>query len=346
MIAVVIPCFKVSRQILDVISRIGSECARIYVVDDACPEDSGQLIRNECDDPRVQVLKHSTNQGVGGAVLTGYAAALADGADVVVKLDGDGQMNPELIPQLIAPILAGEADYTKGNRFYDIEGVRRMPGVRILGNAGLSFLSKLSTGYWNVFDPTNGFTAIHANVLRVLPVHKLSRRWFFESDMLFRLGLIRAVVQDMPMHALYANEQSSLRVHRVLFVFLWSHMRNTFKRLFYNYFLRDFSVASLELLLGPTVLLFGLWVGITHWIAGSRTGEFASSGTVMLAALPVLTGTQLVLAFLGYDVRNIPTQAVHRRLAAALGTQARTSYANIARWPRSQSRSPSTTSRL
>jgi glycosyltransferase involved in cell wall biosynthesis len=319
MIAVVIPCYRVSRHILDVIARIGPECAWIYVVDDACPEASGQLVRRECQDPRVQVIEHAQNQGVGGAVLTGYKAALEQGAQVMVKLDGDGQMDPALIPKLIAPILAGEADYTKGNRFYDLEGLRSMPALRLFGNAALSFLSKLSTGYWNLFDPTNGFTAIHANVARALPAHKLARRWFFESDILFRLGVIRAVVQDMPMPATYAGESSSLRIHHVLFVFAWSHLRNTAKRLFYNYFLRDFSVASLELLLGPLLLGFGLYVGVTHWVEGMYTGVLASSGTVMLAALPILTGTQLVLAFLGYDVRNIPTQTVHRKLAPISG---------------------------
>jgi dolichol-phosphate mannosyltransferase len=314
MIAVVIPSYKVTRHILDVIGRVGTECERIYVVDDCCPEGSGKLVESECRDPRVRVIHHAQNQGVGGATLTGYRAAIADGADIIVKLDGDGQMDPVLIPRLVQPIVSGEADYTKGNRFYDLEGLRPMPPMRLLGNAGLSFLTKLSSGYWNLFDPTNGLTAIHAKVARALPFEKLSTRWFFESDMLFRLGILRASVQDVPMQAVYKDEKSSLQIHRVLFVFAWKHIRNTIKRLFYSYYLRDFSVASIELLLGPLLLGFGLWVGIAHWIEGARTGQFASSGTVMLAALPILTGVQFILAFLGYDVRNLPTHAIHRRL--------------------------------
>jgi len=314
MIAVVIPSYKVTRHILDVIGRVGTECQRIYVVDDCCPEESGKLVETECKDPRVRVIRHEQNLGVGGATLTGYRAAIADGADIIVKLDGDGQMDPALIPRLVQPIVSGEADYTKGNRFYDLEGLRPMPPMRLFGNAALSFLTKLSSGYWNLFDPTNGLTAIHAKVARALPFDKLSTRWFFESDMLFRLGILRAAVHDVPMQAVYKDEKSSLQIHRVLFVFAWKHIRNTIKRLFYSYYLRDFSVASIELLLGPLLLGFGLWVGIAHWVESGRTGQVASSGTVMLAALPVLTGVQFVLAFLGYDVRNIPTHAIHRRL--------------------------------
>ena len=163
-IAVVIPSYRVSRSVLDVIRRIGPEAASIYVVDDACPEQSGERVSSDCRDPRVRVIRHSSNQGVGGAVMTGYRAAMDDGADIVVKLDGDGQMAPELLPTIVTPLLAGEADYAKGNRFFDLDGLSSMPAVRLWGNAILSILSKLSTGYWNVVDPTNGYTAIHASV--------------------------------------------------------------------------------------------------------------------------------------------------------------------------------------
>ena len=178
-IAVVIPSYKVTRHILGVIAGIGPEVARIYVVDDKCPDQSGAFVRAHCTDPRVVVLEHAENQGVGGAVMTGYAAAIADGGQVIVKVDGDGQMNPALIPAFAAPILHGEADYTKGNRFYDLEQIGSMPPMRLFGNAVLSLMTKLSSGYWNLFDPTNGFTAIHADVAKRLPFNKISRRYFF-----------------------------------------------------------------------------------------------------------------------------------------------------------------------
>ncbi len=314
MIAVVIPSFRVSDQILGVISAIGPECAAIFVVDDCCPEGSGEVVEARCQDARVQVLRHSENLGVGAATMTGYRAAIAAGATVIVKLDGDGQMDPALIPLLAGPILDGEADYTKGNRFFEPGGLVAMPLIRLLGNSLLSFASKLSSGYWNLFDPTNGFTAIHAAVAASLPLDKISQGWFFESDMLFRLGTLRAVVTELPAPAVYRQERSSLVIRRIVFQFSRKHLVNTCKRILYGYYLRDFNIASLEIVLGLAFLTFGLAVGISQWLEVSRTGVVASSGTVMLAALPVIIGVQLILAFLAYDLQNVPRQVLHKRL--------------------------------
>jgi glycosyltransferase involved in cell wall biosynthesis len=310
-VAVVIPCYRVSDQILDVLSRIGSEVNRIFVIDDACPDGSGQLVQNQCCDPRVCVLRHAVNRGVGAAVMTGYAAALAAGALVIVKVDGDGQMEPALIPRFIAPILNGQADYTKGNRFYDLTHIGRMPVIRLIGNAVLSFMAKLSTGYWNLFDTTNGFTAIHAKVARRIAFEKVSERYFFETDILFRLNIIRAVVVDVAMDASYQSEVSNLRIGRVMGEFFFKHMRNFGKRIFYNYFLRDMTAASLELVLGLGALSFGLIFGAIHWLRGISTELPTPLGTIMLAALPTMLGLQLVLAFITFDVANVPRRPIH-----------------------------------
>jgi dolichol-phosphate mannosyltransferase len=314
MIAVVIPCYRVEKQILGVLSAIGPECQAIYVVDDNCPEGSGDRVEAECHDSRVRVLRNERNLGVGGATLTGYRAALDDGAEVIVKLDGDGQMNPALIPRLVRPILEGEADYTKGNRFFELDGLEPMPRTRLIGNSLLSFMSKLSSGYWNIFDPTNGFTAIHGVVARQIPFAKLDPGYFFESDLLFRLGILRAVVCDVPMPATYHEEKSSLVIRRVVGEFARGHLVNTAKRIFYNYYLRNFNIASIEIVVGLCFLGFGVWFGASRWIGGILAGVPATSGTVMLAALPVIIGVQLVLAFLGYDLQNIPRDPLHRRL--------------------------------
>jgi len=305
-VAVVIPSYKVRAHILDVISLIGPEVTAIYVVDDCCPDGSGRFVESNVQDPRVRVVYHTENQGVGGAVMSGYKAALEDGAEVIVKIDGDGQMDPRLVPQFIGPILAGQADYTKGNRFFDLEAIRAMPKVRLLGNAALSFMTKLSSGYWDLFDPTNGYTAIHRDVASHLPLNKISRRYFFETDILFRLNTLRAVVIDIPMDAHYGDEVSNLKISKIVGEFFFKHVRNFAKRIFYNYYLRDMSLASFELPLGILLLTLGGVFGITQWIESTSAGVSTPSGTVMLSALPVIIGTQLVLAFLGYDIASVP----------------------------------------
>lgn len=313
--AVVIPCYRVTAELGPLLRQIGPEVARIYCVDDACPDSSGSIAREAAaDDPRITVLQNPQNLGVGGAVLAGVRAAVQDGMKVIVKLDGDGQMDPAEISRLIEPICLGEADYVKGNRFYRLESLRQMPRVRLLGNAGLSFLTKISSGYWNLFDPTNGYVAIHAAVAAALPFRQISQRYFFESDMLFRLNTLRAVIVEIPMEARYAGETSSLRPGRALVTFPQAHLKNFGKRLFYNYFLRDFSLASVNLVLGCACLLFGILFGLLHWMHSARAEQFASAGTVMLAALPVILGIQLVLSFISFDMASVPRDPVHRRL--------------------------------
>ena len=312
-IAVVIPSYRVTRHILGVIASIGSEVARIYVVDDACPDNSGAFVRANCSDPRVVVLVHEKNQGVGGAVMTGYQAAIAAGAEVIVKVDGDGQMDARLIPNFIVPILAGEADYTKGNRFYDLEQIRAMPPMRLFGNAVLSLMTKLSSGYWDLFDPTNGYTAIHADAARHLPFDKISRRYFFETDMLFRLNTLHAAVVDVPMDAVYGDEVSNLKISKIVTEFMAKHVRNFFKRLFYNYYLRNMSLASIELPLGVGMIVFGTTYGLSHWWQSAQAGLPTPAGTVMLAALPVMMGLQLILAFLAYDIASVPRRPMHKK---------------------------------
>jgi glycosyltransferase involved in cell wall biosynthesis len=313
-IAIVIPSFKVTRHIVALIASIPAFVWRIYVVDDACPEESGNYVKARCADPRIRIIYHEVNQGVGGAVMTGYCAAIGDGADVIVKLDGDGQMDPVLIPKFVEPILAGEADYTKGNRFFDLEKVRSMPKVRLIGNAVLSLMTKLSSGYWDLFDPTNGYTAIHAKVAQNLPFQKLSRRYFFETDMLFRLNTLRAVVVDVPMDARYGDEVSNLKVSKIVTEFLIKHARNFIKRIGYNYYLRDMSLASIELPIGLVLLFGGCAFGAYKWISSVHAGVETSSGTVMLAALPILMGIQLILSFFGHDIASVPRVPLHKRI--------------------------------
>jgi dolichol-phosphate mannosyltransferase len=322
MIAVVIPCYRTSRQILDVLSRIDANVARIYVVDDACPEGTGDLVEASRPDDRVRVLRHERNRGVGAAMVTGYRAALADGAQIVVKIDGDGQMDPAQLSRLVAPIAMGAADYAKGNRFYDFALLQDMPRVRLLGNALLSLVNKISSGYWNVMDPTNGYTAIHRAALEALPLGKIDSGYFFESDMLFRLYTVRAVVRDVPLRARYAGESSNLRIGRVLRDFPGKYVSATLKRIFYSYFLRDFNAGTLQLASGLLLLSLGTAYGVTKWINSSVSGFPTTSGAVMLAALPVLVGVQLLLGALQFDIQNVPRTPLCAEPALAGDTQA------------------------
>ena len=313
LIGVVIPCYRVKSHIQEVLAGIGKEVARIYVIDDACPENTGEFVKSKVKDKRVQVIFHQSNQGVGGAVITGYKQALEDGMDLVVKLDGDGQMDPLLIPTIARPVMEGNADYSKGNRFDSLENLFGMPKIRIFGNAVLSLWSKVSSGYWTVTDPTNGFTAIHRKALEAINLEKVRKSYFFESDMLFRLSIANCVVADVPMVAVYGNEKSNLKISKVLFEFPWRHSINFLKRIFYRYYLREWSVGSFELPLGIFLLIFGTWFGLSSYLTAAAAGIATTAGQVTASAVALILGVQLLLSFLSYDVQSEPRIPRQRR---------------------------------
>jgi glycosyltransferase involved in cell wall biosynthesis len=312
-IHVVIPAYRVELHIIDLLGRIGPEVKRIFVVDDACPNGSGKLVEKSVKDKRVKVLYNPENLGVGGAVMAGYKAAIAEGADIVVKLDGDGQMHPEDIPALVRPLLRGDADYSKGNRFDSLDDLYLMPRIRILGNAVLSLWSKLSSGYWSITDPTNGFTAVHRIALQRVDLKKLSQRYFFESDMLFRLNLAGAVVEDVALPARYGDEKSNLKISKVLFEFPWKFTKNQIKRVFYRYYLREWSIASIELPLGSLLVGFGTWFGLVSFLSASEAGRATSAGQVTISSLAIILGVQLLLSFLSYDIQSEPSVPNQKR---------------------------------
>ena len=311
--AVVIPCFRVKDHIVDVVSRIGPEVSKIYVVDDACPDESGYFVQDNSKDKRLRVIFHDENQGVGGAVISGYKAAYADGADVVVKIDGDGQMDPSLISAIAKPVVEGSADYSKGDRFDSLENLFGMPKVRIFGNAVLSLWAKFSTGYWSMTDPTNGFTAIHRRALEAMNLDKIRRSYFFESDILFRLNIANCVVADVPMAAVYGSEKSNMSILKVMFEFPWRHTVNLWKRIFYRYYLREWNVGSFELPLGVFLVVFGAWFGLSSFLNASAAGVATTAGQVTGSAVALILGVQLLLSFLSYDVQSEPRIPRQRR---------------------------------
>jgi dolichol-phosphate mannosyltransferase len=307
MIYVVIPCYKVKSHILKVISEIPTIVDKVFVIDDCCPVGSGKYVEENCKDTRISVVYHEKNKGVGGALITGYKEVLKAGkSGIVIKLDGDDQMDPAFIPHLIYPIQKEKADYTKGNRFFFIRSLSKMPKIRLVGNTGLSFINKVVSGYWNVMDPTNGYTAIHTSSLKFLPLESIANDYFFESDMLFRLSTINAVVKDIPMVSKYEDEESNLNVMSTLITFPTRYLSRFIKRLMYNYYLRDFNIGSLFFTLGLPLFLFGLVFGAYHWWNSLNLNIATPVGTIMISMISVILGFQSILFFLQYDISMTP----------------------------------------
>jgi len=304
-IAVVIPAYRAAAQVATVVRGVPDWIGRIYVIDDACPENSGDAAK-AAGDGRVVVLRRQQNGGVGAAVKTGYRQALADGFDIVVKMDADDQMDPAYLNALLKPILAGRADYTKGNRFRDLKALRQMPRVRLLGNSVLTFLVKAASGYWQMMDPTNGYTAINREALERLELDRVSDGYFFESDMLIRLNIAGAVAEDVAIPARYGDEQSSLHIPSIMPVFVYRLIRGMGKRILFKYFLYDFSLGSFYLTAGALLTAFGMVFGGYKWWQSAQGGTAATTGTVMIAVLALLLGVQFLVQAINFDIQTAP----------------------------------------
>ena len=312
-VAVVIPCYRVADHLGGVIRSVPASCEVIICVDDASPDDVAGAVA-AAGDPRVLCLRHDANRGVGAAVKTGWMEALARGADIIVKLDGDGQMDGRDIDTLIAPLVQGWADFAKGNRFVHQAALRAMPHARLAGNAMLSLGVKAVSGYWNVLDPTNGFVAIRADVLRQLDLSWLADRYFFETSLLVELNIERARVADVALPARYGGALSSLSVRHSLVTFPFRLLGAMCRRFYWRYLIQDFGVVSLGTLLGMPLVVFGVAFGAWHWVQSVRTGVPATAGTVFVAALPIILGVQLLLVALVLDVLASPTAKHGRRM--------------------------------
>lgn len=314
-IVTVIPAYRVQDTIEDVLRNLPDYIKHIIVVDDASPDSTADLVADLAQkDIRLTLIRHSQNQGVGGAMITGFRKALELGAQIVIKLDGDGQMDPAHIPALVTPLILGKADYAKGNRFRDFVSLRNMPFIRRVGNLGLSFLTKAATGYWNIFDPTNGYFAIRAEVLEQLPLNQIDKRYFFETSLLANLYLINALVMDMPMPARYGNEMSHLSIRRSLFEFPVKLFSTFMRRILLKYYIYDFSIISLYIVTGIPLLLFGFIFGTVKWIQYASQNIPAPTGTVMLPTLCVILGIQIMLSAVEIDMKSTPRQPLSNPL--------------------------------
>ena len=306
-ITVVIPCFNVSRHIEDVIKQLPSEVNWIIAVNDCSKDDTEKiLLRLSEENKKIIFINHEINQGVGGAMITGFKRSIELNSDITIKIDGDNQMDSAYIPALIRPVLENKADYTKGNRFRDFKALRKMPVVRRTGNLGLSFCIKAASGYWNIFDPNNGFVAISNEMLKTIDINKIHKRYFFESSMLIELYHCEAVIHEIPMKAKYGDEVSHLSLTRTLFGFPPKLLKAFIRRIILKYFLFDFNIASLYILFGFPLFIIGLIYGIVNYIEYGSSHTPAPTGTVVIPTLLIIMGFQLLLSATSFDISNYP----------------------------------------
>lgn len=306
-LSVIIPCYNVSKHIEKVVNGLPNEIDYIITVNDCSTDETLSILENlSATNQKIHVINHSLNQGVGGAMISGYKKSLELNATITIKMDGDGQMDAANIKNLIQPLLEDKADFSKGNRFRDLKALQAMPAVRRIGNLGLSFLIKAASGYWNIFDPTNGFTAIKNETLSIINFNKLHKRYYFETSMIAELYFCNAVIADVPMQAIYGDEVSGLSSTKTLFEFPPKLLVTFLRRILLKYFLFDFNVGSLYLITGIPIFLYGFIFGLLKYEEYDKLGIGAPTGTVILPTLLIILGFQLLLAGLAFDVNNYP----------------------------------------
>ena len=305
-IAAVVPAYNEQRMISTVITTMPDFVDHIVIVDDCSPDETSAVVIANAD-ARVTLVRHEVNQGVGGAIITGHKAALEMGADVNVIMAGDAQMDPEYLPQLLEHVTAGGFGFSKANRFFSPESFSGMPRHRVFGNIVLSFMTKLASGYWNLFDPQNGYTAIRTDVLRRLPLDNVAKRYSFENDLLIHLNILQVPAVDVPIPAIYGDEISSIRLSKVVPELMSMLTRGFWRRIWYRYVLWSFSPIALLLIMGIVLFAFGAAVAI--WVCFQvASSVVATAATVMLAALPLMIGTQLLISALQLDIQASPSE--------------------------------------
>jgi len=304
-ICVVVPAYNEEKLVAETLRAVPAFVDNVVVIDD-CSEDGTSEVAKSVDDPRIEVIRHEVNTGVGGAIITGHRRALEIGGDVDVVMAGDAQMNPNYLGALLDPIADEGYGFTKANRFFGWESFRGMPRHRVLGNVVLSFLTKMASGYWNLFDPQNGYTAIRQDVLARLPLDRISKRYQFENDLLIHLAVLSVRARDVPIPASYGAEISTMKLSRVAREISTLLFKRFWQRIWWKYVLWSFSPIALLLFSGIALLLFGVSWGIfaTIYALGAHS---PTAGTVLLAVAPSMTGTYMLVQALILDIEATPS---------------------------------------
>ncbi len=302
-LAVVIPAFKAGGTIASVVEAIPSFVDWIIIVDDASPDQQEKVIRS-LEDPRIILLAHEKNKGVGGAMVTGYKKALDLGADLIAKIDADGQMDPEYLDRFARVAILHGCDYVKANRFGHLDALPAMPLARLLGSLILTFLTKIASGYWNVFDPQNGYVMITRDMLCRLDLKRLDQDWFFENAMLINLNILRARIGEIFLPARYGDEGSTMKLSGIISTFPGKLLSGFLFRVYQKYIFRSVSPFFLLVVFGALTIGWGTIWGSFAWYRSIATGVPATTGTVILALLPLLLGFASVLQAFVFDVQD------------------------------------------
>ena len=301
-VAVVVPAHNEERLIGRVITTMPSFVDHIIVVDDASSDDTGRAAK-AVGDPRTEVITLVDNQGNGGAIINGHERSLALEADVSVVMDGDAQMDPDYLGSLLDPLAAGDVQFTKANRFHGMGSFDGMPRHRVFGNIVFSFLTKAASGYWNLFDPQNGYTALHRSALERLPLSRIGRGYEFQNDLLIHLNILRVPARDVPIPAVYGDEISGLRLHTAVPRILRQLYRGFWQRIWWKYVLQSFSAVALMLFGGLSLIAVGAGIGAVV-LVGTLGAPAASAGTVLLSAAPLLSGFHMLLFAMLLDIQE------------------------------------------
>src|SRR5690348_2552071 len=302
-VAVVVPAHDEEELIGATLAGIPDCVDKVYVVDDGSRDATAERARAS-GDPRVEVVAHDRNRGVGAAIVTGYKRAAADGYDVTCVMAADNQMDPADLPTLVAPVARGELDYAKANRLVTGEAWQLIPRTRYLGNAMLSLLTKIASGYWHIADSQSGYTAISRRMLEVLDLDRVYTGYGFPNDFLVHLNIWNARVRDFPSRPVYGvGERSGIRYHKVVPRISWLLVKAFFWRLREKYVIRDFHPLVFFYAFGFLATFAGLVLGIIE-IAFRIAGNDVSVGTVVLIALLLISGSQFTLFAMWFDMES------------------------------------------
>lgn len=300
-VAVVVPAYDEEALVVETLRGIPELVDKVYVVDDASSDATGDRAR-ELDDPRVEVIRHERNKGVGAAIVTGYERALEDGIDVACVMAGDNQMDPQELQGLVEPVARGDVEYAKANRLVSGEAWKVIPHTRYLGNAVLSLLTKIASGYWHVADSQAGYTAISRDVLARLDLDRLYPRYGFPNDLLVHLNVENARVRDVPSRPIYnVGEQSGIRLHSVVPRISWLIFKAFWWRLGHKYVIRDFHPLVFFYVFGVLMSVAGLTLGFVEAVL-RILGNQITTPTIVLVAVLLIAGIQLTLFAMWFDM--------------------------------------------